>query len=137
MWMVRDKREYDEPTVLSWIASGRARRSSGGTGYPTLLGAAAISGSSVDQVGISCMYMDAYTHTHAPLVCFTRGVSIGRLFTDFWLKFEHVGLCRLPCPFGRDTLWEFSLLLPHGILHPPTPTTTILCSHLACRQTTR
>lgn len=52
MWMVRDKREYDEATVLNWIASDRARGSGGGRGgaYPTLVGGAAISGSAMEQV---------------------------------------------------------------------------------------
>ena len=50
--MVRDRREYDEPTVLNWIASDEAQSSSGRSGYPTLLGGAAISGSAVEQVHI-------------------------------------------------------------------------------------
>lgn len=57
MWVVRDKREYDEPTVLNWLASDRARQSgsgnnsAGGGGYPTQIGGAAgISGSAVQQV---------------------------------------------------------------------------------------
>ncbi|CAM9858685.1 unnamed protein product [Ectocarpus fasciculatus] len=58
-WIVQDRREYDEPTVLNWIAGERASRSSSGSnsarlGYPSQSGAtaaAASSGSSADQQG--------------------------------------------------------------------------------------
>ncbi|CAN0389238.1 unnamed protein product [Ectocarpus fasciculatus] len=58
-WIVQDRREYDEPTVLNWIAGERASRSSSGSnsarlGYPSQSGAAAAaasSGSSADQQG--------------------------------------------------------------------------------------
>lgn len=54
MWTIQDRREYDEPTVLNWIANERPRDSSssgGRGGYPTVVGgAAAISGSAVDMV---------------------------------------------------------------------------------------
>ncbi|CAM9855276.1 unnamed protein product, partial [Scytosiphon promiscuus] len=56
-WVVRDKREYDEATVLKWITGDRARQSSGGSGsgaggvgYPAQVdAAAAVSGSSLHQ----------------------------------------------------------------------------------------
>ncbi|CAN0156050.1 unnamed protein product [Pylaiella littoralis] len=50
MWVVRDRRAYDEATVLNWIASDSAQGSSVTGGYPTLLGGiAAISGVSLEQ----------------------------------------------------------------------------------------
>ncbi|CAM9291701.1 unnamed protein product, partial [Ectocarpus sp. 6 AP-2014] len=53
-WAVQDRREYDEPTVLNWIAGDRmSRTSSSGSnsarlGYPSQSGAA-VAGSSADQ----------------------------------------------------------------------------------------
>lgn len=68
MWVVRDRRQYDEATVLNWIASDSASGSSGNGGYPTVLGgAAAISGSSLEQVFL-CMF----THIYYILIIVSR-----------------------------------------------------------------
>ncbi|CAM9870074.1 unnamed protein product [Ectocarpus sp. 12 AP-2014] len=57
-WAVQDRREYDEPTVLNWIAGDRVSRSSSSgsnsarLGYPSQSGAAA-TGFSADQARCS------------------------------------------------------------------------------------